>query len=299
MTAWRELLPPVQGRYVFDVPMAGQTWFRVGGTADVLFKPASVDDLIYFLKNRPTGIPIYVVGAGSNLLVRDGGIRGIVIRLGRGFSTVERYDQEIEVGAGALDRTVAMQCGEWGLSGLEFLVGVPGTIGGAVRMNAGCYGAETKDRLLWAELVDFDGTLTRVTADDLAMGYRHTNVQADQIVVRARFACQVGDSHQILANLAALLAEREASQPVRGRTGGSTFRNPDGLSAWKLIDEAGCRGLMQGQAQVSQKHCNFLLNTGACSAFDLESLGETVREKVKANSGHDLCWEIVRLGESS
>ena len=294
----RDSLPLVRGRYSFGASMAEQTWFRVGGAADVLFKPADLDDLIHFLKNRPKDIPVFVVGAGSNLLVRDGGIRGIVIRLGRGFAAVERDGLLVTVGAGALDRTVAMTCGQWGLSGLEFLVGVPGTIGGAVKMNAGCYGSETKDRLIWADVLDFDGNLERLTPEQLEMTYRHTNVRPDQIVVAAGFKCDEGDSQQILSHLDQLLAEREATQPVRGRTGGSTFRNPEGHRAWKLIDEAGCRGLTVGQAQVSEKHTNFLLNTDACTAQDLEDLGELVRLKVKQTSGHDLHWEIVRVGEA-
>ncbi|MBX3458239.1 MAG: UDP-N-acetylmuramate dehydrogenase [Candidatus Paracaedibacteraceae bacterium] len=293
----RESLPEVRGRYSFDAAMSDQTWFRVGGPADVLYKPADLDDLIHFLKNRPESVPLYVVGAGSNLLVRDGGVRGIVIRLGRGFSSIERDGFLVTVGAAALDRTVAMSCGQWGLSGLEFLVGVPGTIGGAVKMNAGCYGAETKDRLVWADVLSFDGTLHHLTQDQLEMTYRHSNLRPDQIVIAAQFRCDEGDSAQILNRLDQLLAEREASQPVRGRTGGSTFRNPAGQSAWKLIDEAGCRGLMVGQAQVSEKHTNFLLNTDHCSAADLEELGERVRQKVKDKSGYDLHWEIVRMGQ--
>lgn len=293
----RESLPEVRGRYSFDAAMSDQTWFRVGGSADVLYKPADLDDLIHFLKNRPESVPLYVVGAGSNLLVRDGGVRGVVIRLGRGFSTIERDGLLVTVGAAALDRTVAMSCGQWGMSGLEFLVGVPGTIGGAVKMNAGCYGAETKDRLVWVDVLNFDGMLHRLTPDQLEMTYRHSNLRPDQIVIAAQFYCDSGDTTQILSRLDQLLAEREASQPIRGRTGGSTFRNPGGQSAWKLIDEAGCRGLMVGQAQVSEKHTNFLLNTDHCSATDLEELGELVRQKVRDKSGHDLCWEIVRMGE--
>lgn len=297
MRDWCQSLPKVRGRYNFNSLMASQTWFRVGGEADILFRPVDLGDLKTFMAKRPVDTPVYVVGAGSNLLVRDGGIRGIVIRLGRGFATIERDGLEIEVGAGALDRTVAMTCGEWGLSGLEFLVGVPGTIGGAVKMNAGCYGSETKDRLVWADVMDFSGQVQRLTPADLGMSYRYSNLRPDQIVVKARFKCDKGDSQEIMQRLEALLAEREASQPVRGRTGGSTFRNPEGHSAWKLIDEAGCRGLTIGQAQVSEKHCNFLLNMGASSAADLENLGETVRKQVKDTSGYDLHWEIIRIGE--
>lgn len=308
--SWRNKLPVVRGRYVFDAVLADQTWFRVGGAADVLFKPADVDDLIYFLNNKPD-IPYWIIGAGSNVLIRDAGIRGIVIRLGRGFSSIDIVDNHIEVGAAALDRTVALTCAEKGLGGLEFLVGIPGTIGGAVKMNAGCYSTEIKDVLEWADVLDSSGTIHRLRPAELAMTYRHTAIGANQIVLKACFRCHSVDPGEALQKIQSLLSEREDSQPVRGRTGGSTFRNPkdvkgnvspDGIDyskAWQLIDLAGCRGLQIGEAQVSTKHCNFLLNVGAAKAADLELLGNTVREKVKETSGIDLQWEIIRMGEHS
>lgn len=306
---WRSDLPTVRGRYAFGASLAEQTWFRVGGKADLLYKPADVDDLIYFLQNKPD-IPYYVLGAGSNVLIRDGGIRGIVIRLGRGFSSIEIKDDCVEVGAGALDRTVALTCAEHGLGGLEFLVGIPGTIGGAVRMNAGCYGKEIRDVLEWVDIIDSQGKVMRRRAIDLDMTYRHTNMTPDQIVIKACFRGELIQPMSALPKIQKLLAEREESQPVRGRTGGSTFRNPvsapdqnvgaDGIDyskAWQLIDLAGCRGMQVGHAQVSTKHCNFLMNVGEAKAADLELLGDTVRQKVKEASGVDLQWEIIRMGE--
>ncbi len=300
---WRDELPEVRGRYAFDAPLSGQTWFRVGGPADVLYKPADPEDLSFFLKNKPAGIPLHVIGAGSNLLVRDGGVRGIVIRLGRGFSAIDIQGDAIEVGAGALDRTVALTCAQEGLGGLEFLVGVPGTIGGAVKMNAGCYAHEVKDVLEWADVMTLDGTITRWSVEDLAMTYRHSALTQDYIVVRARFRCHPTDPEMGHQKVQKHLAEREDTQPVRGRTGGSTFKNPSGKGAvpekkaWQLIDEAGCRGLQIGDAQVSLKHCNFLMNLADASAHDLETLGDTVRDRVKQTSGVELTWEIVRWGE--
>lgn len=299
--SWRDHLPKVRGRYVFDAVMADQTWFRVGGTADVLFKPADTEDLIHFLANKPVDVPYITIGAGSNILVRDGGIRGIVIRLGRGFSTIDIKENMVEVGAGALDRTVALTCAEKGLGGLEFLVGVPGTIGGAVKMNAGCYGTEIKDVLQWADVLDDVGNVHRLSPSDLAMTYRHSAISDGQIVLRACFKCYPASPSDALQKIQTLLAEREEAQPVRGRTGGSTFRNPEALDgpskAWQLIDLAQCRGLQIGDAQVSTKHCNFLLNLGSATAADLELLGNTVQSKVKQTTSVDLHWEIIRLGE--
>lgn len=298
--SWRDDLPEVRGRYVFDAVMADQTWFRVGGTADVLFKPADPEDLIHFIENKPIDIPYITLGAGSNILVRDGGIRGIVIRLGRGFSTIEIKENMVEVGAGALDRTVALTCAEKGLGGLEFLVGVPGTIGGAVKMNAGCYGTEIKDVLQWADVLDDAGNVHRLTPSDLAMTYRHSAITEELIVLRACFKCHPVAPSDALQKIQTLLAEREEAQPVRGRTGGSTFRNPETLDghakAWQLIDLSECRGLQIGDAQVSTKHCNFLLNLGSATAADIELLGNTVQKKVKRTTGFDLHWEIIRLG---
>lgn len=295
---WRGDLPTVRGRYVFGAPLSDQTWFRVGGPCDVLYKPADPEDLSHFLRNKPTDVPVFIIGAGSNLLVRDGGLRGIVIRLGRGFSSLDVLEDAIEVGAGALDRTVALTCAQEGLGGLEFLVGVPGTIGGAVKMNAGCYGTEVKDVLDWADVMSMDGVIKRYTAADLTMTYRHSNLTDQDIVIRARFRCSPINPDEGNLKVQKLLTEREETQPVRGRTGGSTFKNPiSPKKAWQLIDEAGCRGLQIGDAQVSPKHCNFLLNLAEASAQDLETLGESVRDRVRESAGVDLVWEIVRVGE--
>jgi UDP-N-acetylmuramate dehydrogenase len=291
---------------VFDASLSAQTWFRVGGNADVLFKPSDAEDLSFFLQTKPKGIPIYIVGAGSNLLIRDGGMRGVVIRLGRGFSNLEFQSNALEVGAGALDRTVALTCAQRGLGGPLFLAGVPGTIGGAVKMNAGCYGSELKDILEWADIMDRDGMITRREVSELGLSYRHSRLGDQDIVIRARFRCEPMDSDVALRTVEELLAEREKTQPIHGRTGGSTFRNPDQgdqkipyKKAWQLIDEAGCRGLQRGDAQVSTKHCNFLLNTDKASAQDLETLGEQVRQRVREHSGIDLTWEIIRVGEGA
>lgn len=295
---WRQQLPNVRGRYSFDALLSGQTWFRVGGPADVLFKPIDIEDLQHFLKHRPLGVPVYMIGTGSNMLVRDKGIRGIVIRLGRGFSTIQRDGYAIEVGAGALDRTVAFTCAQEGIGGLEFLVGIPGSIGGAIRMNAGCYEHEIKDILEWVDLMDLEGNITRLTPNDLNMTYRHTNLTDAHIIIRARLQGYAVDPQESATIVERLLAAREETQPVRGRTGGSTFKNPSHpKKAWQLIDEAGCRGLRIGDAQVSPKHCNFLMNLEEASAKDIENLGNIVKEKVKAHSGIDLSWEIIRLGE--
>ena len=297
-TDWRSQLPVVSGRLQFGALLANQSWFRVGGPADVLFKPKDIDDLCHFLKNRPQNVPVTILGAASNVLIRDGGIAGIVIRLSAGFADITRFEDCLEIGAAALDRTVAMQAADWGLTGFEFLVGVPGSIGGAVKMNAGCYGREIKDVLVWADIVNLDGQIQRLSAAELEFSYRHSNLDATQIVVRVCLRGVAGDSAPIHQRLQQLLAERESSQPVKGRTGGSTFKNPSPDSAWQLIDTAGCRGLQIGGAQVSEKHCNFLLNLGQATAAELEQLGETVRQRVERQTGKKLQWEIIRLGES-
>ncbi len=290
-------LPQIQGRYAFDQPLATSTWFRVGGPADVIFKPANTDDLQHFLKQKPHDVPVMCVGAGSNILVRDGGVDGCVIRLGAAFSKIEKNGTTIMVGAGCLDRTLAQQCQQWGLTGLEFLVGIPGSVGGAVAMNAGAYGGEVKDFLQWVEVVDLKGDLHVLTPSDLNMTYRHGNVPEGCIVTRAAFVCDVKDPNHIQQTLDDFLQRREETQPVRGRTGGSTFQNPPNQKAWELIDTSGCRGLQIGGAQVSEKHCNFLLNLGNATAHDLETLGETVRTRVLEKTGVQLEWEIIRLGK--
>ncbi|MBR0653880.1 UDP-N-acetylmuramate dehydrogenase [Plastoroseomonas arctica] len=289
-------LPPLRGRVQHDVALAPFTWFRVGGPADVLVRPADVDDLLVLLRDMPGAMPLTVLGAASNLLIRDGGIRGVALRLARGFSAIDVEADGIVAGAAALDVTLAETAAASGLAGLEFLVGVPGTVGGAVAMNAGAYGGEIRDVLDWAEVATPDG-LVRLSADALAFAYRHATLPARGVVTRARFHAIPGDRAAVTARLAAIRAEREAAQPVRARTGGSTFKNPPGEKAWALIDAAGARGLTLGAAQVSAKHCNFLLNLGGASAADLEALGEDVRARVLAHAGVTLEWEIKRIGE--
>ncbi|ONG44989.1 UDP-N-acetylenolpyruvoylglucosamine reductase [Pseudoroseomonas deserti] len=289
-------LPPLRGRIQQDAPLAPLTWFRTGGPAEFLVRPADVDDLLLLLRDRPRDLPLTVIGAASNLLVRDGGVRGLVVKLARGFSEIVVEGDGILAGAAALDATVAEHAAAAGLAGLEFLCGIPGAIGGAVAMNAGAYGAEVKDMLDWAEVATPSGLL-RLSAQELGFTYRHSTLPQDGVVVRARFRAIPGEATAIAAKMNAIRAAREESQPVRARTGGSTFKNPEGHKAWALIDAAGCRGLQNGDAQISEKHCNFLLNLGVATASDLEGLGETVRARVAAQSGVTLEWEIKRIGE--
>jgi len=289
-------LPPVRGRLTAQASLADITWFRVGGPAEVMFRPADRDDLAAFLKNRPADVPVTVLGVGSNTLVRDGGVPGVVVRLGRGFVEVTADGSDIVVGAGAPDVNVAMTAQRAGIAGLEFLRGIPGTIGGGLRMNAGAYGREFKDVLVWAEAVDTAGDLHRLTPAEMQFGYRHCGVPEDWIFTACRLQGEAGDPVAIQARMDEIQAAREGSQPIRSRTGGSTFANPEGHKAWQLIDAAGCRGLVVGDAQVSEQHCNFLINRGNATAADLETLGEAVRERVKASSGVELRWEIRRIG---
>lgn len=295
-----ERLPVVRGRYEAHVPLSGMTWFRVGGPADVLFRPADLDDLRYFLKNRPLDVPVMTIGVGSNLLVRDGGVPGVVIRLGKEFAGVTVDGTDVVAGAGAMDVTVAFAARDAGVAGLEFLRGIPGTIGGALAMNAGAYGREVADVLVSALAVDLTGELHELTVKDMGFTYRHCGIDPTWIFVQARFAGQPGDRAEIAARIAEIDQAREESQPLRTRTGGSTFRNPgpnpDSPKAWQLIDAAGCRGLGRGGAEVSTKHCNFLINTGDATAEDLEGLGEEVRRRVRETSGVTLHWEIRRVG---
>jgi UDP-N-acetylmuramate dehydrogenase len=300
------LLPNVRGRYAFNYDLSKATWFKVGGKAEVLFKPKDVDDLALFLREIDGKMPIVILGAGSNVLVRDGGIKGCVIKLGSGFSDIQFDGTFVTVGAACLDRTFVMECAQKGLSGLEFLVGVPGSIGGAVAMNAGAYGGEIVDFLVWVEIIDAHGNVSRLQTSDLHMTYRHGNLPDNAIVTRACFELAPKDPALISETIDAFLQKREDTQPIRGRTGGSTFKNPasEGMGkdsapkkAWELIDDAGCRGMSINDAQVSEKHCNFLLNLHAAKAADLEHLGETVRATVKAKTGITLEWEIIRLGD--
>lgn len=289
-------LPPVRGRLTAQAPLADVTWFRVGGPAEAMFRPADRDDLVAFLKAKPADVPVSVLGVGSNTLVRDGGIAGVVIRLGRGFVEVEADGSDLIAGAGAPDVNVAMTAQRAGIAGLEFLRGIPGTIGGGLRMNAGAYGREFRDVLVWAEAIDAQGNLHRLTPAEMHFSYRHCGVPEDWIFIACRLKGEAGDPAAIQARMDEIQAAREGSQPIRSRTGGSTFANPEGHKAWQLIDAAGCRGLVVGDAQVSEQHCNFLINRGSATAADLETLGETVRERVKANSGVELRWEIRRIG---
>jgi UDP-N-acetylmuramate dehydrogenase len=290
------LLPPLRGRVQANAPLAPFTWFRAGGAAEVLVRPADAEDLTQFLRALPHTIPVHVIGACSNLIIRDGGLPGVTIRLARGFSAIVPDSTGIEAGAAALDVTVAEHAAAAELTGLEFLSGIPGSIGGAVAMNAGAYGGDVATVFDWAEIVTRTGELLRLTAADLGFGYRHASLPADAVVVRTRLQAMPGSAPVIAGRMADIRASREASQPIRARTGGSTFRNPPEMKAWELIDAAGCRGLTRGGAQVSEKHCNFLINTGNATASDIEGLGEEVRRRVLAATGVTLEWEIRRIG---
>lgn len=288
---------PFRERIRSDVDLSKTNWFRVGGPAQWLFKPESTQDLAAFLTLLPSDIPAVVLGVGSNIIIRDGGIRGVVIKLGRGFADIGMEDQVVRAGAAALDVHVAAVACEHGVSGLEFLTGIPGTIGGAVRMNGGAYGREMAQVLVEAEIVSRDGLVTRLVADRLGFVYRGSAIPSGAIVTRAWLKGTPGDPAEIAARMKEVQEKREATQPIRARTGGSTFKNPEGHKAWELIDKAGCRGLTRGGAQVSEKHCNFLINTGDATAEDLEQLGEEVIARVLEATGVKLEWEIKRIGE--
>ena len=294
--AWIASLPRTRGRLTVDAPLGGLTWFRVGGNAQVLFRPADIDDLAELLAALPAQVPVTVIGVGSNLLVRDGGVPGVVIRLGGAFGGMDVLDDIVTTGAGALDLNVALTAQQHELTGLEFLSGVPGTIGGALRMNAGAFGAEMKDVVVSATAIDRDGTTRLLTPADLDLSYRHCGCPEDYIFLSATLQGRPGLPAAIAARMAEIRQAREDSQPTHARTGGSTFANPPGTKAWELIDRAGCRGLALGGAQVSEKHCNFLLNTGNATAADIEGLGEEVRARVLAATGIALTWEIRRIG---
>jgi UDP-N-acetylmuramate dehydrogenase len=296
MTRPCDALPPVRGTYTPDAPLRDLVWFRAGGPAEILFRPADVDDLATFLFAKPADVKVSVIGVGSNLLVRDGGIPGVVVRLPGAFGKVTVEGTRITAGAAALDANVARIAADAGVAGLEFLRGIPGTVGGALRMNAGCYGREIKDIFVTADAIDAKGNKLTLTPGDMAFVYRKAQVPDDLIFVAATFEGTHDDAAAIRARMYTLVDEREATQPVKARTGGSTFKNPPGHKAWQLIDDAGCRGLRRGQAQVSEKHCNFLINTAAASASDIEALGEEVRASVRAKSGIELEWEIKRVG---
>jgi UDP-N-acetylmuramate dehydrogenase len=290
-------MPQLRGRLLANQSLAELTWFRVGGPAQVLFTPADEDDLAYFLKALPSELAVYVVGVGSNLIVRDGGMPGVVIRLSpRAFGEVSTDGDIVTAGTAALDKRVAETAAAANLAGLEFFYGIPGTIGGALRMNAGANGSETRDVLAEADGIGRDGAKHRFTNADMKFVYRNSGVDPSIVFTSARFRGVAAAPEAIRARMNEVQNHRETAQPIREKTGGSTFKNPPGNSAWKLIDAAGCRGLRVGGAQVSEMHCNFLINTGSATGQDIETLGETVRERVKQNSGIELHWEIKRLG---
>ncbi len=291
-------LPKVRGSYTERASMAQHTWFGVGGPADVIFCPADASDLGNFLVRCPADIPLLAIGAGSNLLVRDGGVAGVVIRLTEGLRAISHKGNTVMAQTGALDAEVARYAAKVGLAGLEFLIGIPGSIGGGLRMNAGAYGGEFKDIVINATGFDRQGNTIKATPADMGMAYRHTRAPADWIFTSATLLTTPGDTGKIKARMKEIIARRGDAQPRGVRTGGSTFTNPDGGKAWQEIDRAGCRGLSFGGAQVSEKHCNFLINTGDATATDIETLGECVRARVTASGGPDLRWEIRRVGRS-
>lgn len=300
-------LPPVDGRYSEQAPLDKTSWFRVGGPAEILFKPTDQSDLQNFLKNCPDDIPVMVIGVASNMIIRDGGIKGVVIRLGRDFAqmSVDKNDPTlIHVGAAALDGNTSLFAQKNGVAGLEFLSGIPGTIGAGLRMNAGCYGSEFSDILVSATALDRKGTLHTVTPDEIGMHYRHTDAPDDWIYIACTLKGKLDDVAAIKGRMDDIKNKREASQPIREKTGGSTFANPErdtpgAGSAWKAVDAAGCRGLTIGGAKMSEQHCNFMINTGDATAADLENLGEEVRQRVKEKTGITLRWEIKRIGEKA
>lgn len=287
----------LRGRLLPDHPLADLTWFRVGGPADVLFTPADEDDLAAALAVLPAEVPVTVIGLGSNLIVRDGGVPGLVIRLGgKAFGSIQIEGETIRAGTAVPDMKLARAAGEAGLDGLAFYRGIPGSVGGALRMNAGAHGGETTDVLVEARAIDRAGTLHVLSHAEMGFAYRHCSAPADLIFTQATYRGRPGDRVAIEAEMDQVTAAREAAQPIRERTGGSTFKNPDGGKAWQLVDAAGCRGLTRGGAQVSEMHCNFLINRGGATAADIEGLGEEVRARVRETSGIDLHWEIKRIG---
>ena len=296
MTRPCDALPPVRGTYTENAPLKDIVWFRAGGNAEILFRPADVDDLATFLAAKSAHARVSVIGVGSNLLVRDGGIPGVVVRLPGALGKIAVEGARIRAGAAALDATVARAAADAGIAGLEFLRGIPGTVGGALCMNAGCYGKEIKDIFVEATAIDGKGNKHLLTAASMGFVYRKSAVPEDFIFVEAVFEGVADDPVTVKARMNALVEQRESTQPVKSRTGGSTFKNAQGRKAWELIDQSGCRGLKRGAAQVSEKHCNFLINTGYATAADIEGLGEEVRARVKDKFGIELEWEIKRVG---
>jgi UDP-N-acetylmuramate dehydrogenase len=292
-------VPHVEGRLTQGAPLAPLVWFKSGGSADILFEPKDVADLQSFLRQLDPATPVMALGLGSNLIIRDGGVRGVVVRLGKAFAKVACIDPvTLACGGGASGILVSSTARDKGIAGLEFLRSIPGTVGGFVRMNGGAYGGEVKDILRDCDVVLRDGTLVTLSVEDLHYSYRHSELPDGSIVVAARFQGRPGEPEAIQAEMDRISASREASQPLRSKTGGSTFKNPDGHKAWQLVDAAGCRGLQIGGAQVSEKHTNFLINADDATSADIEALGEEVRARVMAHSGVDLIWEIQRVGET-
>jgi UDP-N-acetylmuramate dehydrogenase len=296
MPLLKNAMPELRGRVLANQPLAELTWFRVGGPAQLLFMPENEADLSYFLAHLPVEFAVTVFGLGSNLIVRDGGVPGVVVRLGRGFNGIAVEDMGIRAGAAVPDVKIARTAQEVGLAGLSFMRGIPGAIGGALRMNGGAYGRETKDVLVEAHAVDRRGHVHVLSNTDMHYTYRHCGAPDDYIFTEALFAGERGDPKIIAAEMEKITEARESTQPVKTRTGGSTFKNPPGRKAWQLIDAAGCRGLTNGAAQVSEMHCNFLINRGGATAAEIEELGELVRRKVEEHCGVSLEWEIARIG---
>lgn len=294
----RNDLPEIRGQYRFEASLAKTNWFGVGGPAEVLFKPEDTDDLAHFMKYKPADLPVTVIGVGSNLIVRDGGIRGVVIRLGRGFNHAMQEGETIVAGAALMDVNLAQIAANHERAGLEFFAGIPGTVGGAIAMNAGAYGREVTDVLTHAEAVTPEGEIVILQHADMKYSYRHYGGPKGLIFTRAWFATTHDAKDAIDARITDIQTKRETTQPIRERTGGSTFKNPPGHKAWELVDKAGCRGLAVGGAQMSELHCNFMLNTGNATAAELIALGEEVRARVKAQSGVELEWEIKRIGDA-
>jgi len=292
-------LPEMRGKYKINYNIAHLTWFKVGGNAEILFKPEDIEDLIYFLKENDANLEVLVLGAGSNIIIRDGGFPGAVVKLGRSFTEIEETsDGNLAVGAGCLNYNLAKFAVANSIAGFEFLVGIPGTIGGGVAMNAGAYGSEFKDLVLWVEAVDQSGNSRSFSCEEMGFSYRKNSLPKDLIFTKVIFKTKAGQANEIRSKMDEINKNRSDTQPITEKTGGSTFANPDGYKAWELIDDAGLRGYSVGGASMSEKHCNFMINDGSATASDMENLGELVRKKVKENSGIELKWEIKRVGEN-
>ena len=292
-------MPETRGKLTESAALAPLVWFKSGGAAEWLFEPKDIEDLQQFLRDLDPALPVWPLGLGSNLIIRDGGIQGVVVRLGKAFAGIEADGLTLRCGAGAPGISAASKARDHGIAGMEFLRGIPGTIGGAVRMNAGAYGREVCDILESADVVLRNGDLVTIPLANMGYTYRHSALPEGSIVVSATLNGESGDPAIIGAEMKRIAEEREASQPLRTKTGGSTFKNPEGKKAWQLVDEAGCRGLQIGQAQVSEKHCNFLINLGGATSADIETLGDEVRKRLKAHSGVELHWEIQRVGDEA